>query len=77
MTLSRTARIVLRCLTVVGLMVIYAPLALVVVNSFNANRTFAWPPRDLTLEWWRRAATNFPSSERRSWTPASLSREQL
>jgi putative spermidine/putrescine transport system permease protein len=57
-TLSRPARIVLRCLTIAGLVVIYVPLALVVLNSFNANRTFAWPPRDLTLEWWHRAATN-------------------
>lgn len=56
MILSRPARIVLLCLTLAVLAVIYAPLALVVLNSFNANRTFAWPPRDLTLEWWRRAA---------------------
>jgi len=47
---------VLRCLTVLILGVIYVPLALVVVNSFNVNKTFAWPPRDLTLEWWKRAA---------------------
>ena len=36
--------------------VIYVPLLLVVLNSFNASQTFAWPPTDLTLEWWRRAA---------------------
>ena len=35
---------------------IYVPLMLVVLNSFNASQTFAWPPKDLTLEWWRRAA---------------------
>ena len=28
------------------------PLALVVLNSFNADRTFAWPPTELTLHWW-------------------------
>jgi putative spermidine/putrescine transport system permease protein len=56
MTISGPARMVLRLLTVAILGVIYVPLALVVVNSFNANKTFAWPPRDLTLEWWKRAA---------------------
>ena len=45
-------------LTVLVLGVIYVPLLLVLVNSFNANQTFAWPPRDFTLEWWRRAADN-------------------
>ena len=56
MTISRPTRIVLRCLTVLILGVIYVPLALVVVNSFNVNKTFAWPPKDFTLEWWKRAA---------------------
>ena len=46
---------VLRVLTVLILAVIYVPLLLVLVNSFNVNKTFAWPPRDFTLEWWRRA----------------------
>jgi putative spermidine/putrescine transport system permease protein len=56
MTISRPARILLRCLTIAILGVIYVPLSLVVLNSFNVNKTFAWPPRDLTLEWWQRAA---------------------
>jgi putative spermidine/putrescine transport system permease protein len=36
--------------------VIWTPLLLVVVNSFNADRTFSWPPRRLTLHWWDVAA---------------------
>lgn len=56
MTISRPARIVLRILTLLILGLIYVPLLLVLVNSFNVNKTFAWPPRDFTLEWWRRAA---------------------
>ena len=56
MTMSRSTRIVLRVLTVLILGFIYVPLLLVLVNSFNVNKTFAWPPRDFTLEWWRRAA---------------------
>jgi putative spermidine/putrescine transport system permease protein len=38
--------------TVLVLVVVYTPLALVVLNSFNVDRTFAWPPPDLTLHWW-------------------------
>jgi putative spermidine/putrescine transport system permease protein len=49
-------RVVLRTMTGLALLVIYAPLALVVVNSFNASQTFAWPPSDWTLDWWRKAA---------------------
>jgi putative spermidine/putrescine transport system permease protein len=41
--------------TVVVLLVIYAPLALVVLNSFNTSKTFAWPPTGYTLHWWDRA----------------------
>lgn len=38
-----------------SLFLLYAPLAIVVVNSFNVSRTFAFPPSDLTLRWWRAA----------------------
>jgi putative spermidine/putrescine transport system permease protein len=35
--------------------VVYVPLALVVVNSFNVDRTFTWPPSGLTTRWWSAA----------------------
>jgi putative spermidine/putrescine transport system permease protein len=41
--------------TAIVLVVIYAPLALVVLNSFNTSKSFAWPPTGYTLEWWSRA----------------------
>ena len=41
-----------------GLAVIYVPLLVVVVNSFNADRTFGWPPPGFTTEWWHRAIGN-------------------
>ena len=53
---SPAFRMVLRVCTALALLVVYVPLALVVVNSFNASQTFAWPPTGFTLEWWRRAA---------------------
>ena len=31
---------------------LYAPMLLVVINAFNASRTFAFPPTGFTLEWW-------------------------
>ncbi len=55
MTLSRTTRWLLGALTLLTLGVIYAPLALVVVNSFNVSRTFAWPPPGFTTKWWSAA----------------------
>ena len=42
MTLSRSARWLLRGAMALGLAFIYLPLGIVLVNSFNADRTFAW-----------------------------------
>ena len=55
MRLSRSAKTILGAITALVLLFIYAPLLLVVVNSFNADRTFGWPPKGFTLEWWGRA----------------------
>src|SRR5439155_25673123 len=35
-----------------GLAFVYVPLFVVVVNSFNASRVFAWPPKSFTTHWW-------------------------
>ena len=56
MRLSRGLRATLLGFTLVVLVVIWTPLLLVVLNSFNADRTFSWPPRQLTLHWWDLAA---------------------
>jgi putative spermidine/putrescine transport system permease protein len=56
MTLSKGLRRLLLAITSVALVLVYAPLALVVLNSFNTNKSFAWPPPGLTLQWWRAAA---------------------
>lgn len=58
MIFSRTAKTVLALLTAVVLVVIYAPLALVLVNSFNTSRSFSWPPDGWTTEWWNAAWDN-------------------
>jgi putative spermidine/putrescine transport system permease protein len=58
MTLSPTTRWLLRGAMVLGLAFIYVPLAIVLINSFNADRTFAWPPPSWTGQWWARAWQN-------------------
>jgi putative spermidine/putrescine transport system permease protein len=55
MTLSRLTRRILALLTGLALLLVYAPLALVVLNSFNTSRTFAWPPPGYTTQWWSAA----------------------
>jgi putative spermidine/putrescine transport system permease protein len=55
---SRTTRYLLRGALGVGLAVIYFPLLLVLLNSFNADTSFGWPPSAFTLEWWGRVTGN-------------------
>ncbi|MEU8636737.1 ABC transporter permease [Amycolatopsis sp. NPDC048633] len=54
----RTSRVVLWTALGLGLAVIYFPLLVVLLNSFNADTTFGFPPTRLTLEWWSRASSN-------------------
>ena len=58
MRLSRAARTALWLMMAFGFTFIYLPLVLVVINSFNKNKSFAWPPTGFTTEWWSRAANN-------------------
>jgi putative spermidine/putrescine transport system permease protein len=50
-----------------GLAFVYVPLAVVLVSSFNTDRTFGWPPSGLTLEWWGRTWDN-PGAREAVWT---------
>ena len=58
MSFSRTTRGVLLAFTALVLLFIHAPLALVVLNSFNVSRTFEWPPPGYTTQWWESALGN-------------------
>jgi putative spermidine/putrescine transport system permease protein len=58
MTLSSRARLALAAFMALGLAVIYVPLIVVLISSFNVDRTFSWPPNGLTLNWWHRAWHN-------------------
>src|SRR5215207_2261614 len=58
MTFSKATRAVLLVLSGLVLLFIYAPLGLVVLNSFNISRTFEWPPPGLTTQWWSATLDN-------------------
>lgn len=68
MTISRTTRYILLSLMGVGLTFIYLPLTVVVINSFNVSRTFSWPPKDFTTEWWSKALDNTGVREAIRWS---------
>jgi len=63
MYLTARTRLVLRVLTLVGLLFLYAPLAIVVLNAFNKSRTYAFPPTGYTLHWWTAARHNSAAFE--------------
>ena len=58
MRLSRTSKWILGVVTIVILAIIYLPLSVVLVNSFNTSKNMAWPPPGLTLDWWQKASNS-------------------
>ncbi|MGZ4427904.1 MAG: ABC transporter permease [Nocardioidaceae bacterium] len=58
MTLTGRGRVLLGLAVGLVLFVIYVPLLVVAISSFNSDQTFGWPPSSLTLHWWRTAVHN-------------------
>ncbi len=52
MQLSKTSRVALRATTYLVLGVLYTPLVLVFILSFNTERSLAWPPAGFSTQWW-------------------------
>jgi len=71
MTLSPLTRRILGLVTGLALLVVYSPLALVLLNSFNTSRTFAWPPPGLTTRWWT-AAWESEGARSAVWTSVQV-----
>ncbi len=71
MTLSSLTRRILALVTGLALLVVYAPLALVLLNSFNTSRTFAWPPTGYTTRWWS-AAWQSEGARSAIWTSVQV-----
>jgi putative spermidine/putrescine transport system permease protein len=61
--LSRGARAALATFMGLGLALIYLPLLVVLISSFNTDRTFGWPPSGLTFDWWTRTFHNSGARE--------------
>lgn len=55
---SAGTRRALRAWTAVVLGFLYIPLLLMLLNAFNASKTFAFPPTGFTLRWWTQAWSN-------------------
>ncbi len=68
MTISKGTRYALATLLGIGLAFIYVPLSVVVINSFNASRTFSWPPESFTTKWWSNAIDNPGVREAIKWS---------
>jgi putative spermidine/putrescine transport system permease protein len=68
MTISSRAKYLLAALLGVGLTFIYFPLVVVVTNSFNASKSFSWPPQNFTTVWWCKAAENTGVREAMKWS---------
>lgn len=68
MSVSKSARYFFASIMGMGLAFIYVPLTVVMINSFNASRTFSWPPRDLTFNWWQKAIQNTGVREALGWS---------
>ncbi|WP_166878560.1 ABC transporter permease [Salinibacterium sp. ZJ450] len=58
MRLGKAARGVLAAISILILLVMYLPLAVVFINSFSTSTSLSWPPPGFTLEWWVRAANS-------------------
>jgi putative spermidine/putrescine transport system permease protein len=61
--LSRGARAALATFMGLGLALIYLPLVVVLISSFNTDRTFGWPPSGVTFDWWTRTFHNSGARE--------------
>jgi putative spermidine/putrescine transport system permease protein len=56
--LSRPARVVLAGVALLVLLFLYAPLVIILVQSFNRSESAQWPPSGFTLQWWSKALDN-------------------
>ncbi len=58
MTMTKPMKWLLAAIFSLVLALIYIPLLIILVNSFNTSLTFTWPPPGFTLEWWVKAFDN-------------------
>ena len=56
--LTRGTRVTLSVIALVVFAFVYVPLAVILINSFNAGKTLTWPPTEFSTIWWGRAFVN-------------------
>src|SRR3954471_7327580 len=67
MHISKGTRLLLRIGTLITLVFIYIPLAVIAIYAFNKSRSQAWPIDGVTLDWFDRALHN-PGVRDAFWT---------
>lgn len=55
MRINRTAAIVLGIISSIVMAIVYLPLFIVLINSFNKSMNMDWPPPGFTITWWEKA----------------------
>ena len=55
MRINKTATIILGIISSFVLAIIYLPLFIVLINSFNKSMNMDWPPPGFTITWWEKA----------------------
>ena len=58
MTNGRGTKVALSIFAVIAFLFVYIPLAVVLINSFNAGETLSWPPQGFSVRWWEAAVSN-------------------
>jgi len=57
-TTSRGTKVALSIFAVIAFAFVYVPLGVVLISSFNAGDTLAWPPQGFSTQWWGKAIDN-------------------
>lgn len=55
MRISRSASLILGVIASAIMALVYTPLLIVLINSFNTSMNMDWPPPGFTLDWWQKA----------------------
>jgi putative spermidine/putrescine transport system permease protein len=55
MRINRASTIVLASISALVLAIVYLPLIVVALNSFNTSMNMQWPPPGFTFSWWQKA----------------------
>ncbi|MEO0023788.1 MAG: hypothetical protein RL196_229 [Actinomycetota bacterium] len=55
MRIGKASKIILGSISALVLAIVYLPLFIVFINSFNTSLNMQWPPPGFTLDWWQKA----------------------